>query len=265
MKDLKGLRITYIGDWVFYTGPNFIESPFEMVAKDCHLSFIGKPVTEALEKAGATVDAYSNWQLYHFGPDEFESIVRRSDLVVLSDVEARCFYLHPDFFDRTKYGHEIISFPDRLKFLARWVESGKALLFMGGWLSFSGHMEKGGWRRSPIADWLPFECLTGDDLVETSEGFQVDAVEPGHATVCDLRLKSLPPLLGYNEIKARPSMKTVLRIAGTNHPLLGVSEHGKGRMVTYASDPVPHWGMNILLWEDYAAFWQNLAAWACKR
>ena len=54
-RDLTGLRVAYIGDWVFYTGPKFIESPFEMMSKDCHLQFLGKPVTEALSAAGATV------------------------------------------------------------------------------------------------------------------------------------------------------------------------------------------------------------------
>lgn len=265
MRDLKGLKAVYIGDWVFYTGPTFIESPFEMMAKDCQLRFLGKPVTDALEKTGVTVEAYSNWQLYHFGPGEFERIVERSDVVILSDVEARCFCLHPDFFDRDKYGREVVTFPDRLKFLARQVEAGKGLIFMGGWLGFSGHMEKGGWRRCSISNWLPFGCLPGDDLVETSEGFSVEAVEPGHPAVAGLPVNTIPPLLGYNEIVPRPGFRTLLTVAETGHPLLGVSDHGKGRMVTYASDPVPHWGMNLMLWEGYEAFWQNLAAWACGR
>jgi|GEM_PF-5284567 len=68
LPNLSGLRILYFDDWVFYTGPNFIESPFEMIAKDCQLHFLGKPVTGALEKTGAQVTAFSNWQLYHFSP-----------------------------------------------------------------------------------------------------------------------------------------------------------------------------------------------------
>lgn len=41
MKRLADKKVVYIGDWVFYTGPTFIESPFEMMAKDCQLKFLG--------------------------------------------------------------------------------------------------------------------------------------------------------------------------------------------------------------------------------
>lgn len=265
MRDLSGTSVAYIGDWVFYTGPKFVESPFEMMAKDCHLQFLGQPVKDALAAAGARVSAYSNWDLYHFSPEEYERLLADHDLLVVSDVEARCFHLSPAFFDRSVYGKKVLVFPDRLKLLARAVEAGKGLLYLGGWLSFSGHMEKGGWRRCPISGWLPFACLPGEDLVESSEGFRVEVLDPAHPITRDLPLPSLPPLLGYNEFVPRAGLHLLWRIAETGHPLLGVSEHGRGRMVTYASDPVPHWGMNLLLWEGYAALWQNMAAWALRR
>jgi uncharacterized membrane protein len=265
MRDLSGLRVTYIGDFVFYTGPTFIESPFEMMAKDCHLQFLGKPVTDALAVAGAQVMAHSNWDLYHFSPGRWEEILATSDVLIISDVEARCFHLNPAFFDRSTYGRQVITFPDRMKLLRQAVDAGAGLLYLGGWLSFSGHMEKGGWRRCPIASWLPFACLAGDDLVESSEGFHVEAVDRDHPIVADLPLSSLPPLLGYNEFVPRPGLHLLLRVAETGHPLLGVSQHGAGRMVTYGSDPVPHWGINLMLWEGYAALWQNMVAWAARR
>lgn len=265
MTDLKGMRIVYLGDWVFYTGPTFIESPFEMIAKDCHLQFVGKPVADALEKAGAQVRAFSNWDLYHMPPGRFEELLDESDVLIVSDVEARCFHLSPAFFDREKHGKQMMVFPDRLRLMTRWVEGGHGLLYMGGWLGFSGHMEKGGWRRSPIADWLPFECLVGDDLMENSEGFQVEPVVPDHPMLQDLPVDTLPPLLGYNEFTAKPDMEVLWRVAGASHPLLGVSLHGKGRMVTYGSDPVPHWGINLMMWDGYERFWQNMAAWGAGR
>ncbi|MDD1763023.1 MAG: glutamine amidotransferase [Methanothrix sp.] len=256
------MKITYIGDWVFYTGPNFIESPFEMVAKDCQLKFLGKPVTDALEKAGHSTKAYSNWQLYHMSPSEFADILKWSDVLVVSDVEARCFHLNPTFFDGNAYGKSIITFPDRLKQMRDAVEGGMGLIYLGGWLSFSGHMEKGGWRRSPISDWLPFQCLVGEDLMESSEGFAVEAVNTSHPAVAGLDAASIPPLLGYNEFIPREGFEPLWRIKDSGHPLLGVSKHGKGRMVTYGSDPVPHWGINLMLWKDYEKLWQQLAAWA---
>lgn len=262
MKNLKGKKAVYFGDWVFYTGPNFIESPFEMIAKDCQLHFIGKPVTEALEAAGMIVSTYANWQLYHMSPKEYDTLMTENDLIIVSDVEARCFHLNPSFFDRSTYGTKVMTFPDRLKRLVKAVEGGKGLLYMGGWLSFSGHMEKGGWRRAPIADWLPFQCLTGDDLMESSEGFGIKTVDKSHPIVKDLPTVKVPPLLGYNEFIPRDNFHTIWKIAETGHPLLGVSRHGRGRMVTYGSDPVPHWGINLMLWKGYQKLWQNMAAWA---
>lgn len=264
-RDLTGLRVAYLGDWVFYTGPKFIESPFEMMAKDCHLQFLGQPVADALQAAGAQVRAISNWDLYHMSPEAYDELLRVHDVIVISDVEARCFHLNPGFFDRQSYGKQVVTFPDRLKRLAQAVEGGTGLLYLGGWLSFSGYLEKAGWRRAPIASWLPFQCLVGDDLVESSEGFAVDVVDPAHPLTADLPMATLPPLLGYNEFIPRPAMHVVWRERASGHPLLGASDHGAGRMVTYASDPVPHWGMNLMLWEGYAALWQNLVAWVARR
>jgi uncharacterized membrane protein len=265
MASLKGLRIAYIGDWVFYSGPNFIESPFENIGKDCQLSFLGKPVTDALEAGGAKVEAYSNWQLYHFSPAEYAALLKRNHVIVVSDVEARCFHLDPSFFDRSSYGRKVVTFPDRLKRLAAAVDGGKGLMYMGGWLSFSGHMEKGGWRRAPIANWLPFQCLAGEDLMESSEGVRVKVVDTKHPITAGLPAARIPPLLGYNEFIPRDSFHTIWSVRETGHPLMGVSRHGRGRMVTYASDPVPHWGINLMLWSGYRLLWQRMAAWAAGR
>lgn len=265
MDMLKGIKVVYFGDWVFYTGPQFIESPFEMIAKDCHLQFLGKPVTDALESGGALVKAYSNWDVYHFSDEMYEEIINTTDLIIISDVEARCFHLNPEFFDRSIYGKKIITFPDRLKALTRVVEKGKGLIFMGGWLSFSGHMEKGGYRRCPISDWLPFTCLIGEDLVESPEGFKITTLDPDHPIIRDLPVNKIPPILGYNEFIPKSNLHIIWQVTETQHPLLGVSQHGKGRMVTYGSDPVPHWGINFMMWEGYQKFWQQMASWAIGR
>jgi uncharacterized membrane protein len=264
-KNLEGVKIIYLGDWVFYTGPNFIESPFEMMAKDCQLQFLGKPVTDCLENAGASVRAYSNWQLYHFTPEEYQGIIDEAEIIFISDVEARCFQLSPSFFDQQMYMKKVVTFPDKLKYLVKSVEAGKGLVFLGGWLSFSGFMTKGGWGRSSVNDWLPFNCLQGDDLVESSEGFSIKVEDGNHRIVKGLSVENVPPLLGYNEFSAKSSMKILWSVKETGHPLLGISEHVKGRMVTYGSDPVPHWGMNFMLWEDYTKFWQNIASWVIGR
>ena len=53
--------------------------------------------------------------------------------------------------------------------------------------------------------------------------------------------------------------------AGVGHPLVVVGEYGKGRIVTYMSDPAPHWGINFELWKGYDAFWQQSLQWVKKK
>ena len=32
---------------------------------------------------------------------------------------------------------------------------------------------------------------------------------------------------------------------------------GKGRVLAYASDPAPHWGLNFVYWDGYGEFWRR--------
>ena len=103
--------------------------------------------------------------------------------------------------------------------------------------------------------------------MESSEGFTLMPTPQaqGHPLVAELPLHSMPPLLGYNEFIPRAAMTVLWRVVETGHPLLGVSCHGQGRVVTFATDPVPHWGINLMLWEGYPLLWQRIAAWASGR
>ncbi len=259
------LNVLYIGDWVFHSGPRYIESPFEDVVKSVGMEFYGKRLKEALERAGAEVECWSNWELYNLELGGFEKRLETCDALVVSDVEARCFHLFPDFFDRNKYGDRTIIFPERLKAMRRFVESGGGLLMLGGWLSFSGHMEKGGWRRCSYAEVLPVECLVGEDLVESSEGFGAKVIDGNHPIAKGLSWKTFWPILGYNEVKAKPGAEVLVEVKETGHPLVVVSALGKGRQFLYMSDPAPHWGINFELWNSYDAFWKNALLWACGR
>jgi uncharacterized membrane protein len=149
--------------------------------------------------------------------------------------------------------------------MRRFVERGGGLLMLGGWLSFSGHMEKGGWRRCSYADALPVECLPGEDLVESSEGFGVRVAAPAHPITRGLAWKTWRPILGYNEVRVKPEARVLVEVKETGHPLVVVSTLGKGRQFLYLSDPVPHWGINLELWSDYDAFWKRALHWSCGR
>jgi len=258
-------HVLYLGDWVFHLGPTFVETPFNTVeTKDCDLHFYGRRLAQALEPK-AELTCLANWQLYRLKPGEFEAYVRRSAAVIVSDVEAKCFHLYPDFFDRSKRGDKVLTYPDRLDFLKQWVARGGGLMMLGGWLSFSGAGGVAGWRRSRLAEALPVECLLGDDLVESSAGFTAEVVNPKHPLAKGLPWDSLPPLFGYNELVPKPNAEVVVRIQETGHPLVAAGSHGHGRILIYASDPVPHWGINFELWSGYDRFWRQALKWVARK
>jgi uncharacterized membrane protein len=255
----------YLGDWVFHLGPMFVETPFNVVeTKDCDLHFYGQRLARALE-GQAELTCMSNWELYRLAPGRFEAQLGRSAAVIVSDVEARCFHLYPDFFDRSKRTGRVLTYPDRLDCLKGWVSRGGGLMMLGGWLSFSGAREAGGWRRSRLAEALPVECLAGEDLVESSAGFTAEVLQRGHPLARGLPWRSFPPIFGYNELLPKPGAEVVVRVRETHHPLVVAGSYGRGRVFVYASDPAPHWGINFEQWKGYDAFWRQALRWTWKK
>ncbi len=257
-------HILYLGDWVFHLGPTFIETPFGTETKDCDLHFYGQRLADAL-KPKANLTCLSNWELYRLPPGQFEQLLQKSKTIIISDVEARCFHLYPSFFDRAQRSKSVKTFPDRLDTLKAWIAAGGGLMMLGGWLSFSGVLERAGWRRSRLAEALPVECLPGEDLVESSAGFTANVIQKNHPLAKGLPWHTLPPLFGYNELIPKKNAEVIITIKETGHPLVVAGTFGKGRIMIYASDPAPHWGINFELWKAYDPFWQNAFKWTSNR
>jgi uncharacterized membrane protein len=176
------------------------------------------------------------------------------DVLIYSDVEAKNFQLAPGFYDQASFGKEVITFPDRLRLTVEAVNGGTGAMFLGGWLSFSGELGRGGWKRTRLREILPVDCLDFEDLVESTEGFTVDAERSsGHFEGLDLH--SFPPILGYNETKPKEGCPVLLTVMETGDPLVATGRFGRGRTLAYTSDPAPHWGLNFVYWEHFAAFW----------
>lgn len=260
----KDTQVLYLGDWVFHVGPTFIETPFGVETKDADLHFYGKRLTEALSPR-ADVKALANWELYRLEPGQLEAGLQESHAVIVSDVEAKCFHLYPSFFDRARRENKVVTFPDRLETLKTWIGGGGGLMMLGGWLSFSGVQGKSGWGRSTLRDALPVECLLTEDLVESSAGYTAEVLSPEHPAVKGLAWETFPPIFGYNEVKEKPGGEVLVRVKETGDPLIVAGEYGSGRILTYMSDPAPHWGINFELWESYDAFWQQALSWVQKK
>jgi uncharacterized membrane protein len=249
-------RIYYIGDWAVMCGPVFAETPFNYTHKGLEIYNYGRWLKEALESTGEhEVASVPTWEFYKLGPGAYEKVLAEYDVIIFSDVEAKNFQLAPSFFDREKFGTQVLTFPDRIRLTTDAVNQGKAVMFLGGWLSFTGEMGKGGWNRTGLREILPVQCLDFEDLIESTEGFMAQVTAEGKALFAGIDLDTFPPILGYNKTFPRENCPVLLSVKETGDPLVAAGSFGGGRALAYMSDPAPHWGCNFVFWKQYAEFW----------
>lgn len=249
-------KIYYVGDWAVLMGPVFAESPFNYEYKGVEIFNYGEWLIKAFKSSGVhEVKSVPAWDFYKLGPGEYEKVLDEFDIIVFSDIEAKNFHLSPGFFDREKFGKTVLTFPDRTRLTVEAVNNGKKVIFMGGWLSYSGEIGKGGWGRTRLREILPVKCLETDDLVESTEGFYPVPSKDWNDFFRGIDLDHIPPILGYNQTMEREGFDIILRIRETGDPLLVYGKIGKGKVLAYTSDPAPHWGCNLVYWEHYNAFW----------
>ena len=249
-------KVYYVGDWAIMCGPVFAETPFNYAFKGLEMYNYGTWLKEALESSGEhQVTSVPTWDFYKLGPGEYEKVVEEYDVLVFSDVEAKNFQLAPSFFDRKKFGTEVLVFPDRIRLTVDAIRKGTGAMFLGGWLSFTGEMGKGGWNRTGLNDVLPVQCLDYEDLVESTEGFTPKVGAKSKKRLEGIKLDTFPPILGYNKTIARRESDVLLTVKQTGDPLLVHGKFGKGKVLAYMSDPAPHWGCNFVFWKQYKDFW----------
>jgi len=249
-------KIYYIGDWAILSGPYFFESPFQISPKGLEIFNYGKWLKDALESTGEhEVTSVPSWDFYKLAPGEYEKILNEYDVLVFSDVESKLFQLAPDFFDREQFGKKVLTFPDRIRLTVEAANAGKAMMFLGGWYSFTGEIGKGGWGRTGLAEILPVKCLEFEDLKESTEGFYPAATGEGKKKLDGLDLESCPPILGYNQTLSIDHGTVLMEVKETGDPLLAIRQTGRGMTLAYTSDPAPHWGCNFIYWKEYQRFW----------
>ena len=246
-------RVLYIGDWAVALGPVFAETPFNYAFKSLETYRYDHFLRDALRSGGHECDTIPTWDFYGMKPGEYEEALGSYDVIVFSDVELKNFQLAPQFFDRKVFGSGIITYPDRIRLTVEAVRGGLRVMFLGGWLSFTGEMGKGGWGRSRLAEILPVTCLPTEDLIESTEGFRADAV--GDEIGVDIA--SMPPLLGYNRTEPRIETTVHALVRETGDPLLATMVVEDGATLAFMSDPAPHWECNLVQWDRYDEFWSR--------
>jgi uncharacterized membrane protein len=251
-------KVYYVGDWAIMTGPVFAETPFNYAHKGLEIYNYGHWLKDALEADGQhRVTSVPTWDFYKLGPGEYEQVLAEYDVLIFSDVEAKIFQLAPSFFDREKFGQGVLTFPDRVRLTVEAVEGGMGAMFLGGWLSFTGELGKGGWNRTRLREILPVRCLDHEDLVESTEGFTAEGCGSETSVLSRVDLATFPPILGYNKTLPREGCPVLLTVKETGDPLVAGGRFARGRTLAYTSDPAPHWGINFVFWQHYQAFWSR--------
>jgi uncharacterized membrane protein len=215
----------------------------------------GKPLIEALEKEGHAVTYIPN----HLVPSQFPNAIdglSAYDVIVLSDIGADTFLLHPDTLGKS------LRRPNTLKVMAEYVANGGGLLMVGGFMSFSGFGGNACYHNTIFADVLPVKMLGHDDRVERPEGIN-PAIAGDHAILSGTG-PAWPHFLGYQRFAAKEGTETLL--TADADPFLVVGAYGKGRVGAFASDCSPHWGSpEFVAWEHYPRFWSQLSGWLANK
>jgi uncharacterized membrane protein len=207
---------------------------------------------EALEAAGLDVD----YLPAHLVPARFPATpadLAAYGAVILSDIGANSLLLAPATFERSEAA------PNRLASIEQYVRDGGGLLMIGGYLSFAGIEGKARYHETPVEVALPVTIHALDDRAEHPEGVHPAVIQPAHP-ILDGVPDDWPPLLGYNQLTAKPGADVLARCGPD--PLLTVGIHGTGRSAAFASDCAPHWcPPAFMAWPGYDRLWPNLLRW----
>jgi uncharacterized membrane protein len=210
------------------------------------------PLKGALERGNHEV----RWMPAHEAQESFpqqEEGLAETDVLILSDIGANTFLLHPDTWLRGK------PTPNRLKLIRDWTLGGGALVMCGGYYSFQGINAGAFYHRSPVEEVLPVRISPYDDRVEVPEGASCEVLESNHPILAGLG-DEWPILLGYNRVETDPEAEVLARVE--QDPLLLVSEPGSGKALAWTSDIGPHWCPEpFTTWVGYERLWNQAVSW----
>jgi uncharacterized membrane protein len=216
----------------------------------------GQALVRALTDGGHAVEWLRTCHVPEHFPEEL-AVLRRYDVVMLSDVGSNSLLFHPEMLNQS------IPHPNRLALLRDYVRTGGALVMVGGWMSFAGVDGRARYARTPVEEALPVTCQPYDDRHEAPEGLTPEVLDPAHPVLAGMPA-DWPFFLGYNQVTAKADASVLVRIG--EDPLLAVWSYGQGRAAAFTSDCAPHWGPpGFLQWAGYPLLWNNLIRWLTRR
>lgn len=172
------------------------------------------------------------------------------DIVVISDVGSNTLLLSDNVFEKGQIE------ANKCQMIKDFVMTGKSLLMIGGYYSFSGIKGEARYGMTPIADVLPVTCLPYDDRVETPEGAYPFAVKKDSMILNNV-VSKWPVFLGYNKTILKED--GVMVVGVNNDPFIAYGNYGPGKSLIFASDCAPHWGTETYLnWESHDQLWLNM-------
>jgi uncharacterized membrane protein len=191
--------------------------------------------------------------------DEFPNTLanlKKFDVLILSDVGSNTLVLYPERL-RVPMG------PNRLNLIKEFVNGGRGVVMIGGYMSFQGIRGMANYHGTPIEEILPVYISKQDDRVEVPEGMIPEIVDREHLVVKGITGAKWPMFLGYNKLKLKEGAALIARYR--DDPFIAVTSYGGGRTMAFASDLAPHWGTAFVGWEYYPKFWYQAIRWLAKR
>src|SRR3712207_1201022 len=184
----------------------------------------GTHLRSALEEDGVEVVRMLSHIAYSDFPETAKAL-HGYDAVVLSDIGHDTLVTYPG-----ERRYQVPKGPNRLKEIARYVESGGGLVYCGGYFTFQGHYGKGRWHGTPVAKVLPLEILPlPDDRIEAPEGAPIFDIDDGHPVTAGIDWSETPVFMGYNRAgEVQNGGGLVGRGRGDREPLPALRASGAG-------------------------------------
>ncbi len=219
-------KVYYLGDCKPAT------SPINIVADDPALDVVAVPAVVGSVWWTAKEVARA---LRLYMPKNYEQLVRKKVLILLSDVKAENlpgWYI--DWFSKAVR------------------DKGNSLMMFGGVSSFGGQAgSPSAWGQTSVGEILPV------DLIREATGpgpWRPVVTSPDDPLMSAFPWGNCPAFYGYNKVTVKDGAQLLAKTSNTGDPFMVVWDVGLGRSFAFCTDWTPDWGKSFQLWDHYIDF-----------